>query len=239
MQGKSSSCTATLWDRTPRNPQAVIEWEIPDYANLPEHATCPLGTICNQMAGRLDINDTERSMTITADWRDNGGLIMCTATNEETYKVAENMVTLDVQHKPIWNGAEDDRLIYASLGDNVTLHCDVRANPPTHNFTWTYIGRVTSKDDYEWCDPWIVECDPEEDCTWKRWEGGVGGSYVIVDDPCGEVTPNPEIINWSQESLTLTIDEDTNGKKRFGVYRCTATNDHGSGDFDIEVEDKD
>ena len=48
-------------------------------------------------------------LTLLAHWKDDGGQITCQATNEETWHVAEGFVTLDVQHKPVWNGTEDDK----------------------------------------------------------------------------------------------------------------------------------
>ena len=39
------------------NPASVIQWIPPDYVNLPEHARCPIGNICNHVAGRLEVSD--------------------------------------------------------------------------------------------------------------------------------------------------------------------------------------
>ena len=48
-------------------------------------------------------------LTLKAHWKDDGGMITCQATNSETYKAAENYVKLDVTHKPVWNGTENDK----------------------------------------------------------------------------------------------------------------------------------
>jgi len=222
------------------NPKSTIQWIEPDYANLPEHARCPIGNICNHVAGRLETNGSR--LTLRAHWKDDGGRITCQATNEETWKVAEGFVTLDVLHRPVWNGTENDRIIGASIGDKVVLNCDVFANPPAFRYEWKYLGNDQSKV-YDPC-YWeirtnIYPCDDNEDCDYKKWEGG---QWVPYDDPCGlEVTPPPVpvLLNSELPSLPLTIELDANGKDNFGVYLCVATNDHGSASFQIEIEDKD
>ena len=38
------------------NPAATIQWIEPDYSDLPEHARCPIGTICNHVRGRYKVS---------------------------------------------------------------------------------------------------------------------------------------------------------------------------------------
>ena len=77
------------------------------------------------------------------------------------------------------------RIIGASIGDKVVLNCDVFANPPAFRYEWKYLGNDQSKV-YDPC-YWeirtnIYPCDDNEDCDYKKWEGG---QWVPYDDPCG------------------------------------------------------
>ena len=70
-------------------------------------------------------------------------------------------------------------------GENVTLNCNVLANPPAHHYAWVYLGPDASKewDPCYWADRSnIWECEDDEDCDYKKWEGG---TWVPYDDPCG------------------------------------------------------
>ena len=39
------------------NPKSAIQWTPPDYLELPEHAQCPIGIICNHLDGRMEVCD--------------------------------------------------------------------------------------------------------------------------------------------------------------------------------------